>query len=173
MNCEAIMNTIKNKQFVSNRKILYTLVLLLFIAACKYEDGPLSLRSKYQRLEGEWKIEHLEIDGIDSTQRYIDSCNCNLKFIKFDDYGWGDGQLIKLGYCKWAASITTGLEGYWKFSKNKKIFHVWLNINGCKYKGIGPIGCIDSDWEIHRLTKTEFWFTTTIQNKVYTFKFKR
>jgi len=156
-----------------NRKILYTLVLLLFFAACKYEDGPaISLRSKYQRLEGDWQIENLKIDGIDSTQRYLDSCNCKLWFLKIHDYGWGDGQLIRLIDCK-LAIITLVFEGYWKFSNNKKILHVWLNMNGSWYQGIGPIGCIDSDWKILRLTKTEFWFTTTLQNKIYEFKFKR
>jgi hypothetical protein len=155
---------------VSNRKILYTLVLVLFFAACKYEDGPaISLNSKYQRLKGTWQIDHLDIDGIDSTQMYKDSCNCNLRFHKEHDYGWGDGQLIDLENCK----KFEGNRGYWKFSNNKKILHVWLHTNGCWSKGIGPIGCIDSDWEILRLAKTEFWFTTTIQNKVYTFKFKR
>jgi hypothetical protein len=74
--------------------------------------------------------------------------------------------------CK-LAIITLVFEGYWKFSNNKKILHVWLNMNGSWYQGIGPIGCIDSDWKILRLTKTEFWFTTTLQNKIYEFKFKR
>jgi hypothetical protein len=156
------------------RKIFYSLVLLLLFAAC-YKDGPtISLLSKFQRLNGDWRIEHLEIDGIDSTQKYIDSCNCNLRFLKIKDYSWGDGQLIRLLDCKVSSIIIQEFfEGFWKFSNNKKILHVWLNTNGNSYKGIGPIGNVDSDWEFLRLTHKEFWFSATIQNKVYIFKFKR
>jgi hypothetical protein len=152
-----------------NRKILYSLVLLLLFAACKYEDGPaISLNSKYQRLKGEWKIEYLEIDGVDSTQRYIDSCNCNLRFLKVHDYG----QLMDLYKCKPnPLPVPPQYRGYWEFSNNKEKLHITFNAGG--YKGIGPIGTVSGDWEILRLTKTEFWFTTTVQNKVYTFKFKR
>jgi hypothetical protein len=157
---------------VNNRKILYTLVLLLFFAACKYEDGPaISLLSKYQRLKGEWQIEYLEIDGVDSTQRYIDSCNCNLHFFKIHDYGWGDGQLIDLLKCKSSYIGVGANRGYWTFSKNKKILHVVLN-STYNYHGIGPISYIISDWEILRLTDKEFWFISFVQNKKYFFKFK-
>jgi len=154
-----------------NRKILYTLVLLLFFAACKYEDGPIiSYNSKYQRLKGEWQIEHLEIDGMDSTQLYIDSCNCNLRFHKEHDYGWGGGQLIDLLKCK-PSNWNGANRGYWEFLENKKILYVNL-YSTYGYHGIGPINRDDSDWEILRLTNKEFWFISIVQNKKYFFKFK-
>jgi len=157
-----------------NRKILYTLVLLLFFAACKYEDDPsISLHSKYHRLEGYWKIDHLEIDGVDSTQRYIDSCNCNMFFTKVKIPDNSSNERISLDNCRSVGAGCTGLNGLWKFIDNKKILHITLHRDISNFVWMGPFGDVDSDWKILRLTKTEFWFTTTLQNKIYEFKFKR
>jgi len=153
------------------KKILYPLILILFFAACKYEDGPIiSLSSPKNRLLQEWKIENVKVDGIDSTQRYSDSCNCDLEFISNNDYIGVD--VVLLHNCKnLPAYYDPNDIGYWTFKDHKKILHV--GFSGNSYEGLGPIGLGKiSDWEILKLTGKKFWFKTTFNNKVYEFKLK-
>jgi len=152
------------------KKTIFALAILLFLAACKYEDGPLiSLRSKEKRLTGTWKIENLTIDGIDSTALYKDSCDCNLFF--FIDYNKHKGvQFLYPINNQWA--------GYWSFENNKGYLFIhmysdtfWLP--PFHSKAIGPIGpSTESHWEILKLTNNRFWFTTKYNGKEYNFKFK-
>jgi len=84
---------------MKTKQIYYILMLILLFAACKYEDGPIiSLRSKGNRLLQEWEIENVKVDGIDSTQRYNDSCGCTLGFVSDDNYKGID--VVILDNCK-------------------------------------------------------------------------
>lgn len=158
------------------KKILYLLILILFFAACKYEDGPaISLRSKTNRLLKEWKIEKMIVDGSDSTQQYIDSCGCNIEFY-WDQIISNVENKVYLRNCKYnpnsgaTPSHYCCPNGYFEFQDHKKILRV--NSIHSAYKGFGPIGNGDSYWNIIKLTSKSFWFKTNFNNKIYEFKLK-
>ena len=142
---------------------------MLLFAACKYEDGPvISFRSKTKRLCHEWKVDNLKIDGIDSTQRYKDSCNCNIEIEYYKKPSERASQNILL----WKCIRTPGVccpYGEWSLKHNKKTFDV--NITSCGgFIGFGPIREGEGSWNILKLTNENFWFEATYKGKEYEFK---
>ncbi len=144
---------------------LLTLIIILTIPfACRYKEGPdISFRSVKSRLFGNWKVIGFTSDGIDSLQYYNDSCGCIMHIPKLSD----EQDMSFLG------SKHNGLynaSGTFSFSNNKKKMIV-------TYKGtsnhFGPIGMIDSVWEILKLTKDEFKILTNVNNRDYLISFKK
>ena len=125
--------------------------------ACKkYSDGPLlSLRSAKSRIVGTWKIDKLYIDGIDSTDEYIQKFGCEIEFTK-SNFGNPNEHwyLAYLNSCK----NGKGVSGYWHFDdrKRKLIFVA----GDSSINPIGPIGR-GGTWTIYRLTKQELIMAIT------------
>ena len=157
---------------MKTKQIYYILMLILLFAACKYEDGPLiSFRSKVNRLLGIWQVENVKVDGVDSTQRYNDSCGCTLKFVSDDNYIGID--IVILDNCKNYYGGGNDFRGDWLFENKNKILTVWFDKFYYYYEGYGPIGWgKHSNWEILKLTNKRFWFKTNFNNKEYIFKLK-
>ena len=153
-----------------DRKILYTLVLLLFFAACKYEDGPaISFRSKRVRLNGIWSFNEVNVDGIDSTEAY------QQRFIKINILS--NHELWKL-YSRDARmnffTSNSFITAFGIFTESDK--HLSINFDGNNIPNppaLGPIGGSDlQDWEILKLSNKEFWFKTSYNSREYIFKLK-
>ncbi|MBA4319099.1 MAG: hypothetical protein C0412_11930 [Flavobacterium sp.] len=160
-----------NKSKTMQKKIIYTLIILLLFAACKYEDGPVvSLRSKEKRLLGDWSVMSLTIDGVDSTQYYNDSCGCKLRFYK-DSY---DETLVDFTFCRTRNNERGWIFGSFSFDEHENYLIVKTrNFSAYDfYYSIGPIAPdLTTHWEILKLTKKHFWFSCSLNNKIYVFKF--
>jgi hypothetical protein len=121
------------------KKIIYALLILagLQFASCgKYEEGPgFSLRTKTDRLAGEWTIEKMTIDGEDFTA-FVAAFITSTEFTK-------DGDYIVKG-TDWDGT-TFEDKMKWEFSDDKSDL-VITNADGSK-----------SNIEILRLTNSEFW----------------
>ena len=60
------------------------LILALFTACSKYEDGPwISFNNAKSRIKGEYYVEYFSVGGTDITQVWNDSCNWTFKL--YDD----------------------------------------------------------------------------------------
>ena len=118
-----------------NRKLMLAaaaVVLLNFTSCKKYEDGPaFSLRSKTNRLLGEWEV--VEIDNQDPSDdgRFI---------IEFER----DGD-IEFTYDY--GSYSYGSQAEWEWEKGKEEIEIEFDN-------------FREDWEITRLTNSELWFET-------------
>ena len=152
------------------KKILITLTLLLLFAAC-YKDGSyISFRSKINRLCHEWKVDKVTVDGIDNTQLYKDSCDCNitLQYNKFHDEP--AHQDLLMYHCKFTSGLCPLPTGKWSLGNHKKTLDV--NIDGWGFSEFGPICYGKGSWDILKLTNKEFWFKSSFNNKTYEFKLK-
>ena len=134
--------------------ILFILLLILAIPfACRYKEGPLiSFRSVKGRLEGTWQVVGFTSNGVDSLQYCVDSCGSNMKI----DFPWDEAIYI--------IAFVDKMGGDFTFSKNKKLMNVDIHINS--RKGIGPLGGNKtSEWEILKLTTTDFKISTEYNNR--------
>ena len=68
---------------IMKKPILFLGILIILMHSCKkYEDGPLiSFKTPLNRLIGKWQVYYFELNSVDQTNLYIDSCNCNFSFI--------------------------------------------------------------------------------------------
>ncbi|MFH1121008.1 MAG: hypothetical protein V1775_14415 [Bacteroidota bacterium] len=117
---------------ISNKLMLAAAVVIcLNFSSCKkYEDGPMfSLMSKTARLTGEWEI--VKIDG----ERIDDGVSIILEFEKDGDF--------KSTYSYDSYSYSS--EGEWEWASGKE--SVEITLDGEKI-----------EFEISRLTNSEFWF---------------
>jgi hypothetical protein len=150
-----------------NRKYLYFYILSIIIItnSCRYKEGPeVSCRSAQNRLEGLYNIKKILINGYDYTQKYKDTCNCQIIFI-IDSY-------VGLDHCKTKLNIGFSEGGVYEFSNNSKNiqtqFHDYFSHNSDSIYGYGPLNYgITTNWDIIRLTNKEVTLETTYQNKKY------
>lgn len=115
-----------------------TLLGLFTFQSCKYKDGPsLSLRTKKQRVTGDWTVEKItESDG----KIYTPTENNSIEYT-FEKNGGGTHTLKLLGI-----SSTKSID--WEFTDRKE-----------KFKLTYSNGNI-SNTKILRLTNKEFWVLT-------------
>jgi hypothetical protein len=157
------------------KSVFYTLILLLLIAACKYEDGPVvSFQSKASRLDGAWDVEKVIIDGVDSTQFYHDSCHCRIAIYK--DWGASHHQSVFYQNCRehFLNNPWGYYGGHWWFSNNKKSIVVDIGHKRdslTSFYGIGPVAAeLKTEWKILKLTRHDFNFETQVNGKKYIFE---
>ncbi len=170
-----------NKTYI----IFFSFIFAFAIFSCsKYEDGPLiSLKSKKNRLLGEWKVVEFKKDNEDLTQMYMDSCGCDIEFT-YDyniDYGPKDNFVwLKCSYdCgNYDSGQHEGFRSSWTFSENKK--KIWMNIGhniNPNYRlGVYPLTFCKYCWsyfEILRLTSDDLWVRHDDFYNVYTIKFEK
>lgn len=175
-------------------KKLYFIALIIIIAfaesSCsKYEDGPLiSLRSKKNRLLGEWEVVEFKKNNDDLTQFYLDTCGCTFKFL----YDEVVTQGVKNNYFKIECPLNSWnyfnpdpdinffhyFMSSWSFSENNE--SIWLHIgmnNDTRYKwGVYPLTicreCFNPLY-ILKLTNNELWARYDDIDNVYTIKFEK
>lgn len=118
--------------------LVITLSGLFTFQSCKYKDGPsLSLRTKKQRVTGDWTVEKItESDG----DIYTSNQNNSIKYT-FEKNGEGTNAIKLLG-------VTTTNPIKWEFTDRKE-----------KFKLTYSNGNI-SNTKILRLTNKEFWVLT-------------
>ena len=138
---------------ISNISIL-TILFIFLSTGCRYEEGPkVGFRSVKTRLEGKWVIESVANNDKDETANYKNSLvNYELDIAKDGNYSLKYRPFNVGNYNE---------EGVWVLSDDKKIVTFTQN------KGGNPGA--KSNWEIKRITHTEFWAQYTDGNgdKIY------
>jgi len=149
------------------KKTIFALAILLFLAACKYEDGPLiSLRSKHNRLDGTWKFKEVLVDEIDSTSAYQQQFTY-ISIVSGEDL-W-NAYMVDAQIEFHSDSNYTQAKGW--FNKNKTLLHIsFLSIFTWSF---GFIGGYNEDWEVLKLSNNNLWFKTNYNNRTYLFKLHR
>ena len=124
---------------------IFILISIFIFSACKkYDEGPaLSLRSKTDRLKGEWFCEGIYKNGekIDTMQTFADAY-----ILQF----YADGNGVSY-YGVWNFYFT------WYFSNEKEIIF-WTR---------SEEGATQNDLQILRLTFEDFWFISSVDNFEY------
>lgn len=114
-----------------NLLLLAVVVTMLNFQSCsKYEDGKFSLRSKTNRLTGEWEV--VDVQGSDLSNSEI----------TFDFEKEGDFE-ITVEYSYYGYSYTYSQSGDWSFEDNKETLEIELD------------GEDAQEFEIKRLTNSE------------------
>lgn len=156
-------------------KVIFALVLVLFFAACKYEDGPIiSLRSKHNRLNGGWKFKEVLVDGIDSTEAYQQQFPI-INFISNQEL-WSAylKDVIMRYYTEEPASMSTPVIWcYGEFNKKKTYLEVCFADSIPLQHHLGLIGSAGiQEWEVLKLSNVNLWFKINTNNRVYFLKLK-
>jgi len=165
-------------------KFIYRTVMLCLLASvvytgCKYEKGPIiSFTDKNKRVEGEWKIETVTVDGID---RKDDMDSLDIDSYYFTYYEDGERTYADLDIYNNSGShtyLTAGNDScsplaYWTFSKGDKNKSLYLNALsgecGAKYDSliIPLLIGLPENWDILKLTKEKMWLKLERDGKVY------
>ncbi len=148
------------------------LLLSAFFLSCRYKEGPsISFRSALNRIEGQYHVRKLIIDGLDYTQEYSDSCHCNFVFRSDDYYNYGE---LELKNCR-SISNRNNFSGKFQFENNSKaiLLDFTHHTKGDSIFGYGPFNAgYMSDWVIRKLTNTKMIFETIYQDKKYRVEFE-
>jgi len=138
-----ITNKSINKQVMKTtfKSISLLIGLAFLLGSCgKYDDGPgLSLKSKKNRLQQEWQLEELEVNGTDFTS------DINIWEIEFKKGGDYDLIFQEVGFDAGPDA------GEWDFSNSKEEIEMKSD-DGERL-----------DLDIKRLTSKELWFETTVE----------
>jgi hypothetical protein len=155
------------KKSTEMKKTITIIVISFFamIVSCRFEDGPLiSFRTTFGRLYGIWEVEYFEINGIDHTQEYKDSCNYDFHFIYYS--------YNRLIFEKNQNTISSADVGFKKGEKN--IIFIYME-GGIKYELFG--NSYLSYWEVKKLTNKKFWLKSTYNDydnsKIYYIELKK
>lgn len=168
--------------------LFFWLILFLFCdLSCrkKYEEDPWTMRfvNLGKRIEGEWSIQKILIDGADSTSIiYVDSLQIFSTYI-FSHYS--------RNYGKGSLEVRTHNDVY----QFDGLFFIFSNENDLNTIGFGyssgigpgtnllnnniiPYGPIHNygkgiEWKIHKLTKKEMHLSTIYISKQYELFFKK
>gem|GEM_PF-2780477 len=151
-----------------NKKIIYSLIILLLFAAC-YKDGPyISFRGKHARLTGIWYFNEVNVDGIDSTSAY------QQRFLEIDIVSNHDvwAMYTEDAKMEFYYDDIHAIEAFGSFSKFSTHLSVHMGGGGPLFS-LCPIGDAgEQDWKILKLSNLQFWFNTNFNNKKYIFKLK-
>jgi hypothetical protein len=148
------------------RIITALLFIIILIGSCRYKEGPeISFRQASYRLEGQYHIRKLFIDGTDFTQNYYDSCNCNILFTN-------QGGAI-LDNCN-PLSKNGSINGWYYTFDNYKKIHLSFNAHHSSVDSLFGYGPLNYDrstyWKILRLTNLEVIIEGKNLGKTYRFE---
>jgi hypothetical protein len=141
-------------------------VILLFIAGCRYDDGPkISFRSPEQRLKGYYDVDFFSINDIDSTSYYMDSCGCDLWISP------GDSKTLTYLCVLTACKDGKGEDTWGSFLLSTHRNKLFVSYDSTSMVGIGPFSSgTYTEWDIQRLTNKNLWMKTTFNGKDYKVK---
>ena len=119
-----------------NLLLAATLVTILNFQSCKkYDDGPgFSLRSVTNRLTGEWEVVDIDGDAIGN------SGTLTMEFDKDGDFK------ATSEYSYYGTSYSYSVNGEWSFEDGKETIELDYDQGESE------------EWDIKRLTNSEFWF---------------
>ncbi|HRH01813.1 MAG TPA: hypothetical protein PLN13_01700 [Bacteroidia bacterium] len=160
-----------NKKSKLTIYLAFIAFIFLINSSCKkYPDGPwISLTSKEKRLERSWKMDYLEIGGIDSTTYFMDENDSGYKFNELRFYFERDRSFIKYN------SLTHPYGAFvyfdWNFSDNRKnlvIRKVYQYPPYYSFKDrVGPFWVNEKvEFRIRKLTKNELWLESTFSGNL-------
>lgn len=156
--------------------ILFISTLLMsFLGSCKkYDEGPwISLRSKEKRMSGEWEVQKFLVNGYDSTNYFNKYDNAHFIFNPYNN-----GRLVLSCFDKSAnPKPIIVLNGKWEWISNKNK----ININYTSSSGAedNPFELCPfiinnpTDWEIKRLTNSEFYLEANCDGEFFRLELKR
>ena len=155
------------------------IIITLFFSGCKkYEEGPgFTLRSVKNRLtNGDWELEKLTVGGIDSTLEYSEiefsmriyaSSGGGAKSYTYDQTYTYQGQLVEVSN----AYI------YFRDEGNTIIFEPYYYYSTYYYSpifyGYDATTSSPIEWDITKLTNTEFWLETKVNGEKVELKLKK
>ncbi len=149
---------------------LLSFFLLQFsFISCRYEEGPLlSLRGVQSRLEGQYSVKYLFINGGDSTEAYVEKCG---GYFLFDFHS-----SINLYNCKSLNGVGE-MDGNYNFLNRNNHLEIRFHhppASGDYIIGFGPfIYSVTTTWDIKRLTNHEIILETTYQSDNYRLQLKK
>ncbi|TAL62359.1 MAG: hypothetical protein EPN85_02840 [Bacteroidetes bacterium] len=128
--------------------LLFIFLASVFSTCKKYPDGPcISLRSKRDRIRGEWEVQKYLIDGGDSTAaKYPIPCKYRIT--------------DKEHSLKFYSPCDT-IEGRWEFTENKT--HIAIHLD----KFMPLYLTWNMEWKIMKLTFKEMHLQTNFSSKEY------
>jgi hypothetical protein len=149
------------------RNIFVLSIILIFVVACRYEDGPLiSLRSSEKRLVGTWRVTGFEKNGVSvldewrsqydwrltffgkESDHYFTATNCNC-YIDTDD--------VTLTYASGLWLFYNDNETKLSFKFNFKYY----DYKPCKGMGVYPlISGYSLDFDILKLSNSKLWLNS-------------
>ena len=158
---------------IMKKPILFLGILIILIYSCKkYEDGPLiSFKTPLNRLIGKWQVYYFEMNSVDQSNLYIDSCNCNFSFIN---------KKSTLYFRYYNCKPNYGFSGDFKLKDDNNIIET---STGLSYKEDRPddtikyfnvFGDLTSNiWIIKRLTSKDLWINCENNSLNFFFKLKK
>jgi hypothetical protein len=148
----------------NKKQIILLLLISLTLAACKYDEGPLiSFRSVEKRISQGRQVVEFTKDGVDMTQELIDSCGEYWTFHAKNSYHNYELVVLMSSYPE-----DYVLGAGWSLNSNNKKIRMEVHHT---YDGIDPFqDGVTTNWNIHRLTKDDFWLSTTYYNSNYYLK---
>jgi len=130
------------------KKLIYPILMLLIVSACKYEDGPkLSLRSKAHRAINTWFLNQAFESGTDKTETYKNTYRNYQIEIKGDKNYEIKYQLYGI--------LDYKETGTWAFSSDKTTLNFTPKVGNASA----------SKWKILRLKEKETWVIQNIDGK--------
>ncbi|MGD9492714.1 MAG: hypothetical protein AB7V36_05120 [Bacteroidales bacterium] len=151
----------------SIRNIFVLVLLLVFVVACRYEDGPLiSLRYAETRLVGTWRVTGFEKNGISVLEEWRSQYDWRFTF--FDRYS--DRYFLVSNcdcYVDTADVILTTASGHWILDNDNEseigfgYSFVYLYDLACDSIGVYPL--ISGHWvdfDIMKLSNSKLWLNS-------------
>jgi hypothetical protein len=144
---------------IMKKNIFKSLILLMAVLTgceiAKYDDGPfISFSSDKTRINGEWKMSQMTVNGGDSTA--IFKCDTCPYFLKIN----GTGTDMKAYYK--IAGKTQIADGTWAFESKGK----GLDLLTSSAVKVGPI-LNNIRWDVTRSSKKQLWITRMLNGKYY------
>jgi len=149
----------------SIRNIFVLVLLLVFVVACRYEDGPLiSLRYAETRLVGTWRVTGFEKNGVSVLEEWRSQYDWRLTF-----FGKESDHYFTVTNCNCYIdtadiTITSSTRGGWIFyddNETKLNFAFgfrYYDYHVCEELGLYPI--ISGQWlnfDVMKLTNAKLW----------------
>ncbi len=152
---------------MKNTKQIFILFFIsIVLVSCKYDEGPMiSFRTVKSRVAQDFQLVEFTKNNVNMTQEFADSVGEDWSFLK----AVKDQNLITY------TSSNLPFYGYYEISTNKKKITLYFlgYYNQGHYIGIPPLKeDVVTTWEIERLTKDDFWLSTTYDNADYYLKLK-
>ena len=106
------------KSIIMKKITLTTIILMLLLSGCRYEEGPfINFKKVEKRIRGVWNVSSVEKNGETLSENfptYVETVNTLFMFTP--------GGILTIYYDK--DNINIESSGSWEFTEKKKILHV-------------------------------------------------
>jgi len=150
------------------RNIFVFILMLVFVVACRYDDGPLiSLRSPETRLVGTWRVVGFEKNGVSVLDEWRSQFDWRLTFFDKNSDHYFEVRNCNC-YVDTADVTLTTAGGHWYFGYDDETDLTFLF--GFHYRtdkaciGMGMYPLISGYWlhfDVLKLSNSKLWLSTT------------